>query len=121
MQLRVARLCLDCEELHVESSCPVCASERYAHLTAWLPVEERRRWRRPSPNAARPGTRRFVAVRRVLAWFGLGESVEPFPRLRTRASDRVPRLDFDEPVKAPKPQTAEPDPEMSSEVVLRKS
>ena len=39
MQLRVARLCLDCEELHTESSCPVCASDRYAFLSNWLPVE----------------------------------------------------------------------------------
>ena len=121
MQLRVARLCLDCEELHVEDSCPVCASERYAHLTAWLPVEERRRWRRPPPKAAHRETGRFRAVKRLLAWFGIGESVEPFPRLRTRASDSVPRLDFDEPVKAPETRTPEHEKEMDSEVVLRKS
>ena len=121
MQLRVARLCLDCEELHVESSCPVCASERYAHLTAWLPVEERRRWRRPPPQAAQRKTRRFTAVRRLLNWFGLGEPVDPFPRLRTRASDSVPRMDFDEPIKNPAPRPPEHEAELSSEVVLRKS
>lgn len=120
MQLRVARLCLDCENLHVESSCPVCASDRFAHLSTWLPSEERRRWRRP-PKAAQPVTRRFVAVRRLLAWFGIGEPVEPFPRLRTRASDSVPRLNFDEPVNAPEPRTPEHKAEMGSEVSLRKS
>src|SRR4029079_12728320 len=48
MQLRVARLCLDCEELHTDNSCPRCASESYAFLSNWLHVEERRRWRRPT-------------------------------------------------------------------------
>jgi hypothetical protein len=99
----------------------VCASERYAHLTAWLPVEERRRWRRTPPQAAQPKVRRFTAVRRLLAWFGLGDPVDPFPRLRTRASDSVPRLDFDEPIKKPETRSPEHETELSSEVVLRKS
>src|SRR5215468_3368147 len=51
MQLRVARLCLDCEELHTDNTCPRCASESYAFLSNWLHVEERRRWRRPSGTA----------------------------------------------------------------------
>src|SRR5262245_32500541 len=29
MQLRTARLCLDCEEVHEEQQCPVCASESF--------------------------------------------------------------------------------------------
>ena len=29
MQLRTARLCLDCEEVHDEAQCPVCASETF--------------------------------------------------------------------------------------------
>ena len=44
MQLRTARLCLDCEELHEENTCPVCASEMFAFLTRWVPAEERRAW-----------------------------------------------------------------------------
>ena len=55
MQLRVARLCLDCEELYVGDTCPVCASDRSAFLSTWLPVEERRRWRRPAPRPAHQG------------------------------------------------------------------
>ena len=48
MQLRDARLCLDCEELHTSEACPVCASEAFAFLTRWIPVNERRlRVRRP--------------------------------------------------------------------------
>jgi hypothetical protein len=121
MQLRVARLCLDCEELHAESSCPVCASDRYAHLTAWLPVEERRRWRRPPPAGAPPETKRFTTIRRLLAWFGIGEPIEPRPRLRTRASDSVPRLDFDKRVKDPESRTLERESEISTDVALRKS
>jgi hypothetical protein len=46
MQLRVARLCLDCEELHDAQQCPICASESFAYLTRWIPVDERRHERR---------------------------------------------------------------------------
>jgi len=42
MQLRVARLCLDCEEVHADLQCPVCASDSYTYLSRWVPVEERR-------------------------------------------------------------------------------
>ena len=42
MQLRVARVCLDCEEVHDAQHCPVCASEMFAFLTRWVPVDERR-------------------------------------------------------------------------------
>ena len=43
MQLRNARLCLDCEEMHEEQQCPICASESFVYLTRWVPAEERRR------------------------------------------------------------------------------
>ena len=62
MQLRNARLCLDCEELHEEQHCPVCASESFAFLAKWIPVDERRIAARPrprprpaGPEASRPG------------------------------------------------------------------
>jgi hypothetical protein len=42
MQLRGARLCLDCEEIHEAQQCPVCASEVFAYLTRWVPAPERR-------------------------------------------------------------------------------
>ena len=53
MQLRIARLCLDCEELHNAQTCPVCASESFAFLTRWVPAPERRKHPRPatSPEA----------------------------------------------------------------------
>src|SRR5437764_384037 len=58
MQLREARLCLDCEELHTAERCPVCASEAFSFVTRWLPVDERRtRTRRaPAPPASRGAT-----------------------------------------------------------------
>ena len=96
MQLRVARLCLDCEELFVGDTCPVCASERYAFLSTWLPVEERRRWRRPAPRTAPAGQGYFQALKHFVARWTGGEVPEPEARtLRTRASDNVPKLDFD--------------------------
>ena len=51
MQLRRARLCLDCEELHEEPHCPVCASEVFVYLTRWIPVEDLRTRKR---RLARP-------------------------------------------------------------------
>ena len=94
MQLRVARLCLDCEELHVDQACPRCASERYAFLSSWLPSEERRRWR---PVAARPQHTNGVGriSRLVARWFS-GEKPDAV-RIgpATRASDYAAQLNFD--------------------------
>lgn len=42
MQLRQARLCHDCEEVHDAQRCPVCASETFTYITRWVPVRERR-------------------------------------------------------------------------------
>jgi hypothetical protein len=93
MQLRVARLCLDCEELHTDNACPRCASESYAFLSNWLHVEERRRWRRqgtPEDEGSGKGLGRSLGqwLRRDKASAHAGP--------RTRASDHVPNLDFDE-------------------------
>jgi hypothetical protein len=42
MQLRIARLCLDCDEIHDAQQCPVCASETFTFITRWVPAPERR-------------------------------------------------------------------------------
>jgi hypothetical protein len=42
MQLRNARLCLDCEEVHDVQQCPLCASETFAFITRWVPTPDRR-------------------------------------------------------------------------------
>jgi hypothetical protein len=105
MQLRVAHLCLDCEEIFTGDSCPVCASERFAFLSTWLPVEERRRWQRSPERPATATQRRLMAIRRFFAeWLGDGEPVRPAGPPRTRASDHVPRFDLVPPAK---PSTAE--------------
>jgi hypothetical protein len=55
MQLRLARLCLDCEEIHDAQQCPACASETFAYLTRWVPAPERRSKVRPvQPPPATP-------------------------------------------------------------------
>jgi hypothetical protein len=60
VQLRTARLCLDCEELHEEPHCPVCASETFEYVVRWIPVPERRvRPRQQPPEEA-------VVYRRLL-------------------------------------------------------
>jgi hypothetical protein len=102
MQLRATRLCLDCEELFVGSTCPVCASERSVSLTTWLPVEERRRWRRSAPGLAQGSTGLLHNLKRVVARWLADEDPEPTDRrLRTRASDMMPKLNFDEPGEEP--------------------
>jgi hypothetical protein len=50
MQLRNARLCLDCEEVHDAQQCPMCASETFAFITRWVPARERR----ARPRATEP-------------------------------------------------------------------
>src|SRR4051794_29045047 len=42
MQLRNARLCLDCEEVHDAPHCPACASETFVFISRWVPAPERR-------------------------------------------------------------------------------
>jgi len=49
MQLRNARLCLDCEEVHDAEQCPICASEMFASITRWVPAPERRTRPRTAP------------------------------------------------------------------------
>jgi hypothetical protein len=41
MQLRSARLCLDCDEVHDAQQCPQCASESFAFITRWVPIPDR--------------------------------------------------------------------------------
>ncbi len=62
MQLRDARLCLDCEELHDSPQCPTCASESFAFLTRWVPADERRQRKRvrvPS-DAPKPPSKKWL-------------------------------------------------------------
>ena len=100
MQLRVARLCLDCEELHSETRCPRCASESYAFLSTWLPVDERRKWRRPAAEAARTNAREASSIVQAIARWFRGESVPAISSPpATRRSDAVAQMKLDDLVK----------------------
>jgi hypothetical protein len=98
MQLRTARLCLDCEEVHEQQQCPVCASESFVYLTRWVPVEERRarRQRLPTPAPEPSRTARWakrgavgiaaIAVSRWL-WQSTRRPEDVPPVVRKRVGD----------------------------------
>jgi hypothetical protein len=50
VNLRVARVCLDCDEVHDAQTCPICASESFAFVSRWVPVPERRNRSRPAKS-----------------------------------------------------------------------
>jgi len=62
MQLHVARLCLDCQEVHAETRCPVCASESFAALSRWIPAQERRMRTRSSNEEVAETYRRLLGA-----------------------------------------------------------
>jgi hypothetical protein len=63
MQLRNARLCLDCEEIHDGVQCPLCASETFAFIKRWVPAPERRSGSRAPEE---PGKETLEAYRTIL-------------------------------------------------------
>src|SRR5687767_3968831 len=67
MQLRVARVCLDCEDVHAAAQCPVCASEAFMYLSRWVPALERRTQARADiPKSTTP-----LSTSRVLVGAGV--------------------------------------------------
>ena len=40
MHLSLARLCLDCQEVHEADRCPVCTSEAFGFITRWVTIDE---------------------------------------------------------------------------------
>jgi hypothetical protein len=50
MQLHIARLCLDCQEVHDQQTCPICSSESFAYMSRWVPAPERRLRPRPAQS-----------------------------------------------------------------------
>jgi hypothetical protein len=63
MQLRTARLCLDCDEVHDEYRCPVCASDEFTYISRWIPVPDSRR---PRPRQARTAPPEYDAYREIV-------------------------------------------------------
>jgi hypothetical protein len=65
MQLRIARLCLNCDEIHDTQQCPVCASETFAYISKWVPTPDRRAAQRrpvPTPSVALPRPRTVIGI-----------------------------------------------------------
>ena len=60
MQLRVARVCLDCEDVHDGQTCPICASDSFAYISRWVPVPERRIRPRPTRSEQAETYRRLI-------------------------------------------------------------
>ena len=83
----------------------MCASQRYAFLSQWLPSEERRRWRRAAPKVTPHPQGTLYEIKRFFSrWFGEGDPEPGYRGVKTRAADRVPSLSFEEPVKEPPKQ-----------------
>jgi hypothetical protein len=51
MKLTNARLCLDCDEVHEDNQCPMCASESFAFIKRWVTTPERRVRSAPATSA----------------------------------------------------------------------
>ena len=102
MQLRTARLCLDCEELHEQQVCPVCASEAFAFITRWVPVHvwsgpnRRRSNAVPSGQPPSSSTLKTWVVRGMAgaAVFGIGRMfLETLLASKDRSGATVPTRD----------------------------
>jgi hypothetical protein len=52
MHLGVARLCLDCHEVHEHERCPACTSEAFAFITRWVKLEDAEPRAPVQPNRA---------------------------------------------------------------------
>jgi len=63
MKLALARLCLDCDEVHDEQQCPSCGSESFAFLTRWVDPGGQRPSAVRGRVASAPDPERLEAVR----------------------------------------------------------
>ncbi len=64
MQLHVARLCLDCNEIHDLQHCPVCGSHAFAYMSRWVPAPERRQHPRAASSPEADTYRELIEPRR---------------------------------------------------------
>ena len=68
MQLRRARLCLDCDEIHDAPQCPTCASETFAYISRWVPAPARR----STPPTQAADARRAVTTGKAVGYGVVG-------------------------------------------------
>jgi hypothetical protein len=71
MQLSVARLCLDCEEIHEHERCPICTSEAFAYVTRWVKVDAHVR-NQPQRGSPPESPEKLQAYREMLDPDGTG-------------------------------------------------
>ncbi len=64
MRLRDARLCLDCDEVHDATICPVCGSESFTYISRWVPLPDGERPQRPQAAST---TEQATVYRKLLA------------------------------------------------------
>jgi hypothetical protein len=60
MQLRAARLCANCENVHDARACPACGSGTFMYLTKWVPTAK------PDKPAHRPRIVRPTLTQRIV-------------------------------------------------------
>ena len=66
MHLGVARLCLDCHEVHEYDRCPSCTSEAFAFITRWVKLEDAARQMPPERNSAPDADKKLETYRQIL-------------------------------------------------------
>jgi hypothetical protein len=66
MQLRSARLCLDCDEVHDAQQCPQCATETFAFITRWVPIPDRPDRQNTRPRAQEVSSPEALGVYREM-------------------------------------------------------
>ena len=105
MELRRARLCLDCEMIFDAPQCPACASSSFIPVTRWIRPSPTEPVQRASAGAA-PGTGQTPAAKppshllRKSVYVGLGAYglwkmlfEPPKPRQRRASAQRPPNLE----------------------------
>jgi hypothetical protein len=76
IDLRRARLCLDCEMIFDAPRCPACTSESFVPITRWIQPTERRLAERPPAPAASlataPASKKPLRFLKKSVYVGLG-------------------------------------------------
>ena len=66
MHLGVARLCLDCHEVHEYERCPACTSEAFAFITRWIKLESGPTRTPPRPDETPYAAEKLDTFRQIL-------------------------------------------------------